>query len=150
MISKRPFSTVFWISFLVIQPFKLSASCIVSYFITHTDYLMWQDPQKQLTTCNCVCRRPAERSMRLRLRRRTSLTTHRTSTEQLSIKQTPEHTCTVRKLLLGSFPQTQALFNCIMTIMNIPSNSSLISECCSCEAVITTTAHQIHSVFTLN
>lgn len=40
----------------------------------------------------------------------------------------------VRKLLLGSFPQTQALFNCIMTIMNMSYNSSLIGECCSCEA----------------
>ncbi len=28
----------------------------------------------------------------------------------------------------------EALFNCIMTIMNMSFNSSLIGECCSCEA----------------
>lgn len=111
----------------------------------------------------CVCRRPAERNMRLRLRRRTSLTTHRTSTEQLSIKQTPEHTCTQSencfwvhflKLMTVYFSLAlvkkewdklakyskfflvhfEALFNCIMTIMNMSFNSSLIGECCSCEA----------------
>lgn len=29
----------------------------------------------------------------------------------------------------------EALFNCIMTIMNVSSNSSLISECCLCESL---------------
>ncbi len=148
----------------MIQPFKLSASYIVSYFIRHTDYLMWQDPQKQLTTSNCVCAggrrrgtwgsgwgggRPWRHTGRVlnscqsnrhlnihALSQKTafgfiSSNSWRFISHLLSWKRNETNWPNIQMFFLVHF---EALFNCIMTIMNMSFNSSLIGECCSCEA----------------